>query len=189
MSQQELLKTVVRFLEEAGIECMLTGSLVSSLQGEPRSTHDIDFVVRIGQPDVARILSSFPPPRYYASESAIRDAIEQKGMFNLLDTTEGDKVDLWLLTDDPFDKSRFARRRVEDLLGVRIPVSSPEDTILAKLRWAKLSGGSQKHFDDALRVYEVQRGVLDIEYLEQWAHSLEVQDLWSSLQAQAEPLA
>ena len=189
MSQQELLKTVVRFLEEVGIECMLTGSLVSSLQGEPRSTHDLDFVVRIDHPDVARILSGFPPPRYYVSESAIRDAIEQKGMFNLLDTTEGDKVDFWLLTDDPFDKSRFARRRVEDLLGVRIPVSAPEDTILAKLRWAKLSGGSRKHFADALRVYELQRGVLDIEYVQQWAKTLEVQELWSDLQDEAEPLA
>ena len=47
MSQQELLKRVVRILDGAKIKYMLTGSVVSSLQGEPRSTHDIDIVVAI----------------------------------------------------------------------------------------------------------------------------------------------
>lgn len=48
---------------------------------------------------------------------------------------------------------------------------------LAKLRWAKLAGGSEKQFTDALRVYEVQFGKLDIEYLEYWAKQLNVEDL------------
>jgi len=45
--QQELLKLVIARLYEAGIEYMLTRSLASSLQGEPRATHDIDPVVAI----------------------------------------------------------------------------------------------------------------------------------------------
>ncbi len=49
MSQQELLRRVVQVLKKAGIEYMLTGSLVSSLQGEPRSTHDIDLIIAIQQ--------------------------------------------------------------------------------------------------------------------------------------------
>jgi hypothetical protein len=55
MSQPELLKGVVTRLDEAGIEYMLTGSIVSSLQGEPRATHDIDIViaVRIDPADAA----------------------------------------------------------------------------------------------------------------------------------------
>jgi hypothetical protein len=183
------LKTVVRFLEKAGIECMLTGSLVSSLQGEPRSTHDVDLVVQIDQSDADAIVGGFPPPRYYVSESAVRDAIRDKSMFNLLDTVEGDKVDFWLLTDEPFDESRFARRQIEELFGVPTPVSTPEDTILAKLRWADLSGGSEKHFVDALRVYELQRAVLDLGYIDHWARELQVQELWSRMRAEAEPLA
>ena len=45
MSQQELLKRVVKALDDARIDYMLTGPIVSSMQGEPRSTHDIDMVV------------------------------------------------------------------------------------------------------------------------------------------------
>jgi len=65
-------------------------------------------------------------------------------------------------------------------------VSSPEDTILAKLRWAKLSGGSEKQFRDALRVYEVQHPNLDLVYLQQWALQLSVSYLWARLRNEAQ---
>jgi hypothetical protein len=58
MSQPELLKLGVRVLEDAGIEYMLTGSLVSSLQGEPRSTHDADIVVSIEHSAVKDLVSA-----------------------------------------------------------------------------------------------------------------------------------
>ncbi len=47
MSQQELLRKVIQALDQVGIQYMITGSLASSLQGEPRSTHDIDMVIAI----------------------------------------------------------------------------------------------------------------------------------------------
>lgn len=95
-------------------------------------------------------------------------------------------VDFWLLTDQPFDRSRFPRRYAEDLLGMRVMVSSPEDTILAKLRWAKLSGGSEKQFTDALRVYEVQFGKLDLGYLRDWAKRLGVLRMLERLEREAQ---
>ena len=87
-------------------------------------------------------------------------------MFNLLDTTEGDKVDFWILTNEPFDQSRFSRKQSEKIFGLPMNISSPEDTIVMKLHWANLSGGSEKQFTDALRVYEVQYGNLDLNYIE-----------------------
>ena len=45
MPQQALLKRIVEALDGAGIPYMLTGSLASSLQGEPRASHDIDLVI------------------------------------------------------------------------------------------------------------------------------------------------
>lgn len=65
-------------------------------------------------------------------------------------------------------------------------VSTPEDTILAKLRWVKLSGGSEKQFTDALRVYEVQYGKLNIDYLKHWVKGLDVESLWKRLVNEAE---
>lgn len=109
-------------------------------------------------------------------------------MFNLLDVESGEKVDFWLLTDEPFDTSRFSRRRTSSFADLEVAVSSPEDTILAKLRWARMSGGSEKQFGDALHVFEVQGSTLDIEYLEHWSVTLDVVELWTRLQDEAEPL-
>ncbi len=109
-------------------------------------------------------------------------------MFNLLDTEAGDKVDFWIVTDEPFDISRFKRKIEENVFGFTMHVSSPEDTILAKLRWAKLSGGSEKQFTDALRVYEVQYAQLDHDYLTHWVTSLDVTELWERIRKEANPI-
>lgn len=185
MSQSELLKVVLQVLDAAGIGYLLSGSFASSLQGEPRSTHDIDIVVDLQPAAADQLVAAFPPPRFYLSGDSIREAIATKSMFNLLDVHVGDKVDFWILTGDGFDRSRFARRRTEDVLGMRISVSSPEDTILMKLSWAKRSGGSEKQFNDALGVYEVQRGNLDPAYLDHWARELSIEELWRRLQREA----
>ena len=69
---------------------------------------------------------------------------------------------------------------------MRLRVSSPEDTILAKLQWALKSGGSEKQFTDALRVFEVQHGNLDLAYLTRWTVDLGIEEMWKRLQDEAE---
>lgn len=76
------------------------------------------------------------------------------------------KFDFWILTDDDFDRSRFKRKFPEKILGLTMNISTSEDTILMKLKWAKLSGGSEKQFTDALRVYEVQFDNINNNYIE-----------------------
>ncbi|TVM00430.1 MAG: hypothetical protein CV087_13760 [Candidatus Brocadia sp. WS118] len=186
MSQQELLRKIIQTFDDAGIQYMVTGSVASSLQGEPRSTHDIDLVVAIERTDAKKLVAAFPSPDFYLDAESIMDAIKRQGMFNLIDVNSGDKVDFWILTNEPFDQSRFARRYTEEVAGMRIAVSSPEDTILAKLRWAKVSGGSEKQFIDALRVYEVQFKCLNMDYLQSWAKRLEVESMLQKLQEEAE---
>lgn len=185
MSQPELLALVVQTLDRLGIDYMVTGSIASSLQGEPRSTHDIDVVVALDARDVDNLVGAFGGPDYYIDAAAVEDAIAQQSMFNLIDVREGDKVDFWMLTPDPFDRSRFARKYVEEAMG-GLKVSSPEDTILMKLRWASQMGGSEKQFRDAVSVYEVQYEGLDLKYLNAWAVDLGIEDLWAKLQNEAE---
>jgi hypothetical protein len=185
MPQQELLRRVVDVLQRAGVRYMLTGSLVSSLQGEPRATHDIDLIVQIDIVSVGPLLLAFPPPDYYLDEMAVREAIARRDMFNLLEITSGDKVDFWMLTNDPFDIERFGRRFVQRVAGADLYVSRPEDTILQKLRWAEMSGGSEKQSRDALRVFEVQHDAVDIPYIDRWAAALGIEHLWQKLRAEA----
>jgi hypothetical protein len=177
---------VVSTLDAAGIQYMVTGSIASSLQGEPRLTHDLDFVVAIAPGQVPALLQAFPAPEYYVSATAVDEALKINGMFNVLHVEEGDKVDFWILTSDPFDRSRFERRYEEVVFGISLKVSRPEDTILMKLRWSDMSGGSEKHFQDALHVYEVQAEYLDLAYMDRWAERLGVADDWNRLRDRAE---
>lgn len=151
-------------------------------------THDVDFVVELSGRDVAALLAQFRPPEFYLDERAIHEAMRQSGrdaMFNLLHTESGDKADFWLLSESAFDQSRFSRRQLVDVEGIRFWVSGPEDTILEKLRWAKESGGSEKQITDALRVYAAQRATLDQSYLDRWASRLGVADLLKRIRATA----
>ena len=188
MLQPQLLTRVIKFLNDSHIDYMVTGSIVSSLQGEPRATHDVDIVIDIRESSVLPLVTAFPPPDFYINEGSIKEAIMYKTMFNLLDTKEGDKIDFWILTDEPFDQSRFARKYEESVMNLVMKVSRPEDTILAKLKWANFSGGSEKQFTDALRIYEVQSGKLDLNYIQDWSGRLQVTGLWLEIKKHGKPL-
>jgi hypothetical protein len=188
MSQSELLALVTQTLTRLSIDHMITGSLASSLYGEPRATHDIDVVAQFDERHIAELLDAFPAPQFYLSEQSIRDALEPPGMFNILDMDSGVKIDIWKLTTDAFDQSRFKRRRNESIDEHDVTFSSPEDIILVKLVWAKLSGGSEKQLTDALRVYETQYESLDHTYLGRWVERLNVDEQWQHLLREAEPL-
>lgn len=167
---------------------MVVGSHASSAQGEPRATFDVDFVVSLSVANVPEILAAFTPPQYYADESMIRSAIRDKGEFNIICNTTGYKADFWILKNTPYERECFSRRRREDLNGIAAFCSSPEDTILSKLRWAELCGGSEKQFRDALRVYEVQQPLLDQAYLNMWADSLGVRAELERIRNDAVPI-
>lgn len=189
MSQQELLIQVGKVLDRLGIAWVTTGSIVSSIQGEPRATHDVDLVVQFEASQQKLFSTEFQSPEYYLSEAAISQAIRTQGMFNLLHISSGDKVDFWLLKNSDFDRSRFARRipfEVEP--GSSIWITKPEDTILQKLRWAQESGGSERQFNDALRVYEMQFQNLDQTYIEGWVKKLDIAEVWQRLTEIAKPL-
>jgi hypothetical protein len=183
------LRKTVNTLDEAGISYMITGALASSLQGAPRTTHDIDVVVIMGDEDVEMLAEGFQAPDYYLDMGSIIEAVRRKSTFNLVESNTGLKVDFWLLTDEPFDKSRFSRRYVEELEGLGVYFSAPEDTILMKLKWASMMGGSEKQFTDALRVYELQYEVLDKEYLRDWAGRLGIDDLLKRIEEESSPIS
>jgi len=187
MSQLDLLKRVVNALVEEGVGYMVTGSLVSSIQGEPRSTHDIDIVVAISPQQAVRLPARFPEPDYFLDAYSVEVRVRSGSMFNLHDNRTGDKVDFWPLAPDPFYLNQFHRRVKHDFDGFGVFVSRPEDTIVSKLKWCKLGGRSGRQFRDALRVFEVQHATLDLGYIEHWTSELNVHDLWLRIKQEATP--
>ena len=181
MSQSDLLIYTVKALIESSNEYMLTGSLVSSMQGEPRATHDIDLIISATPDSIEEFLKKFPITDFYYDIDAAKEAIKQGGMFNIL-SSSGDKVDIWILTDSEFDQSRFSRKQIIELFGQPLFVSSPEDTILMKLLWSKQWGGSEKQLFDAAKVYGLQQEILDNDYFDLWVHKLSLENQLLAMQ-------
>ena len=82
-------------------------------------------------------------------------------------------------------QQQLLTRVVSVLEQSEIGVLTADDPILQKLRWVIATGGSEKAFHDALRVYEVQADRLDRDYLEHWVDRLSLRDLWDRLLARA----
>ena len=59
-------------------------------------------------------------------------------------------------------------------------IASPEDVILAKLRWAKL-GESNRQLKDADGILRTQGEKLDLAYIETWVRELHLQEQWHKL--------
>ncbi len=186
MSQFELLKKVILFLNETNTDYMLTGSIVSSFQGEPRSTHDIDMIIQISIQTADRLLQHFPAPEFYIDKETTFKNIEANQLFKLLNTTTGDKIDFYPLPNNEYEITRFRRKILEEFNDLKVWITTPEDTILSKLRWCKLSNGSEKQFKDALHVYELQKDILDISYITHWANILGIIELFERLKREVD---
>jgi hypothetical protein len=106
---------------------------------------------------------------YYRSEQAVREAVTRRGMFNVIDSSTGLNADLWVASGDAFSESMLSRRRrLEIVPGQEAFVASPEDVLLHKLVWYKITP-SDRQLSDAAGIAAVQAGQLDLSYLRERA--------------------
>lgn len=165
---------------------MVAGSHASSYHGDPRQTNDIDLVIT--PPSLRSLLdfvASLPSERFYASAEAAESAFRSRGIFNVIDTQTGEKVDLILRKDRPFSESEFSRRAPARIFGAPVFVATPEDTVLAKLEWAR-AGESERQLRDVRSIIAMAGEALDRAYIERWASELGVTELWERVQREAE---
>jgi hypothetical protein len=183
-SQREFIRWLTERLEVVGIPFMIAGSLASSIHGEPRSTNDIDLVIDPTPEQLERLVMSIENRCYVNGQTAC-DALRLRSMFNVVDLKSGWKADLIIRKDRPFSRQEFERRKIEPLMGLHVPVVSPEDTILSKLEWSK-KRESERQFRDALGVTIVYLQELDRPYFARWAGELVLDDLLAEVLEKAE---
>ena len=167
---------VTDILESLNIEYHIGGSVASGIWGEMRYTQDIDLVADIKESQIDLLSNAFSP-RFYISKVAVKDAIAFGNSFNIIDNQTGWKVDIFVLPNDLFQQSRFDRKQRISIneLGQTLNFSSPEDTILQKLLWYRMTEqGSEKQWRDILGILKLQQSVLDFIYIQEWADTLKL---------------
>lgn len=194
-----LFLDILQTLEAIGAPYMVIGAFAGAVYGVTRTTYDIDIVVDLAEEHIEALVAVYPPPRYYADPVQMRDSIRMGIMFNIIDTTRGEKADLVPLTmASRYRKAlgRRVRQRVE-IPGVEpleIWCARPEDVIVGKLMaWDE--GRSRKHETD---IYEMMvfhylgadsalSVKLDEAYVDAQARMLgeDVAELWEAVKAAA----
>ena len=182
-SQEDFLGRLIKKLDEQNIPYMLSGSVSSSLHGQPRATNDADIVIAPAEEQLIAFLKSLGDD-YYVNPDAARDAFKSNSVFNVIDIPNSWKADLIIRKNRPFSREEFQRRQKANIMGLDAWVVSPEDVILSKLEWAKNSKSSQQ-LQDALGVAAVQYDHLDRDYLYKWAKELQVESSLEELLKQA----
>ncbi len=169
---------VARAFEALGIGYFLGGSFASSIQGEPRATNDIDFVVDLS-PSKVEPLAQALGPDFEVDVESLLEAARQRRTWNIFHLPTAVKIDLFILQPSPFDLSEFSRRRAVELgPAMSLVVKSPEDTVLRKLLWFQAGGGvSERQWRDVVQVLRVSGAAMDETYLVQWAERLGIAEL------------
>ncbi len=180
LTPTQLLDIFARFFESQQIAYRVVGSMASMAYGEPRMTIDVDIVADLQADNLPAIIAAFPAPDYYVSESAALEAIRRTSQFNVIHIPSGLKVDVIVPPKSDFSVSEQSRvRRLSDRSEFSAWYAAPEDVILNKLRYLKLSGGeSQKHIRDIAGMLKITGDQIDREYIETWAAKLKVLDEW-----------
>ncbi len=194
-----LFLDILQKLEAIGAPYMVIGAFAGVVYGITRTTYDIDIVVNLGEEHIKALVAVYPPPRYYADPIQMRDSIRMGIMFNIIDTTRGEKADLIPLTMASRYRKAFGRRvrQTVEIPGVEpldIWCARPEDVIVGKLMaWDE--GRSRKHETD---IYEMMvfhylgtdlalSVKLDEAYVNAQARMLgeDVAELWAAVKAAA----
>jgi predicted nucleotidyltransferase len=165
----EVLREAAQLLDDAGLDYVVMGGLGFSSLGQPRWTHDIDFLLR---PDQAHDALELLAGSGFRTEETdpwwLYKAFNQEVMVDIIFRSAGD---IYL------DADMMERSTMRDFDGSPIRVISPEDLIVIKSVAA--SEASPYHFYDALGV--ISACELDWDYLVSRARRSGLRRLFSLL--------
>ncbi len=166
----QFLQIIVKFFLDEQIPYMLSGSMAMSIYTLPRATRDFDFVVHLQQKDMDKLVKFFKHG-YYCDADAVKEAIKNQGMFNIIDYASGFKADFMVLKNEPFRQTEFNRKKLISFFNVPVYIVSPEDLLLSKLIWIQQIQ-SNLQLDDIKNLSEID--TLDWEYINDWVKELKL---------------
>lgn len=139
--KNSLLK-IVEILQRHEIPFHLTGGITGVAYGEPRLTQDIDIVIENGKclANLSLLIADLNQSDFVFSADAVEEAVKAKSMFQLFDSVESLKLDIYPREMIEGELSRS--QMVEIFESVSLPIASRVDAAVSKLIW--ISKGSHK---------------------------------------------
>jgi hypothetical protein len=180
MPEPELFLLFVRPLNRAGIRYVISGSVAAIFYGEPRLTHDVDFIVFLNENDIRRLSEAFPEKDFYLPpmETIMAEtARERNGHFNLIHRDTGFKADMYPTGRDELNAWAFRGKRSVEFEGESVMLAPPEYVIVRKLEYFR-EGGAEKHLRDIRAMLAVSGEQLDRPKMNEWIQQQGLETEW-----------
>lgn len=181
---EEALGILLDALNEHSLDYMVVGSFSSNRYGVPRATKDADLVLRIVAAQREKLFTELP--KSFQIDHQVSFEMVTGTWRQIIEIPEIPfTIELFELSTDAHDQSRFERRKKLTLLGRDAWLPTAEDVIVQKLRWCKVARRG-KDFDDVVAVMGVQgKKSLDWSYIEHWCAQHNTLEILGEAKAEA----
>lgn len=175
-SLERALAAVHDALVELSVPYMVIGGLANAIWGVARATLDVDLTVWVEEPGLDATVAELS--RRFAC--AVAEPIGFVRSTRVLPlSVEGTKVDV-VFGQLPYEREAIARAVARDVLGRPVRFCTAEDLILHKI-----ISDRPRDLEDVRGVLRVQKGKLDLSYLEprlrELAMFLERPSIWDEV--------
>ncbi len=164
----ELLEKITHELEKAEILYMISGSIALNTYAVPRMTRDIDIVIELPKKDIDRFCKIFETG-YYIDTLTVKEEVQRKGMFNVIDFESGYKIDFIIRKNSEYRQLEFSRRIKTNVYGFDAWIVSIDDLIISKIAWIQ-ELQSSRQIDDIRNL--LQNPKVDKTYIQHWCKTL-----------------
>ncbi|MEX2174413.1 MAG: DUF6036 family nucleotidyltransferase [Pirellulaceae bacterium] len=166
-------------LESLSCEYILVGGIAATHYGIVRSTYDVDAVVELEGQSVQQIAARLGAAFELDPQQSF-EVFTSKTMRVI--RVPGTPFKIFPLAKEPFDQERFRRRARIQLEHRQVWMTTPEDLVVQKLRWAR-----RKDLTDAQDVLAVQGDALDWPYIYRWCDEHGTRQLLEKLRSEIPP--
>jgi hypothetical protein len=140
---EDLIKRIVKNFNAAGTDYMLTGALAASYYGTPRTTIDVDIVVKVAKEKLqTHLVAPIKKVGIQVNEQNIKNAL--RSGFKII-TLKDEKS---LFTLDIILSDKKLEKKIGEILGLPTFFQTPEELILSKLRMIKVTAPTERALKD-----------------------------------------
>ena len=180
---EEVLRTVVDYLAREDIEYVLVGGIAVIVYGNPRTTVDLDIVVKLDEGEIEEFASHLQKEGFFADPEYMKHAFAERTHFTAEEKETLFRLDMKGIYENKEMVTLKNRKKVE-YGSMKMYVATPEDTIANKLYY-----GSEQDIEDAESIYIRQEGKIDEDYLEERCDALGVKDDLEAMREEIENLS
>ena len=177
---ESFVRRVVRELNRGGLEYALTGALAVSYYGRPRTTSDVDVIIRTTPAEFGKLAKVLRRAKLTVKDGDLERAWESKYKIASFEDGDGLRLDV-MMTD------AVVPRRPVNVLDVPSFLQDPTWLLLSKLRMMKVTIDDDRRFLDRQDVLSVLRNAeVDLQVLREESRRQLTFDVLQSLLTDAE---